>query len=236
MRQERVCSICNWEGEKFLPCNPHFSHDESRKISGECKCPVCDSRSRHRAVMLLLKRLDLPVANQRILHVAPENFLVSYFGTKRPLQHEKIDKYVDQYPKNTVTEMDLVDVKFADHSFDFAFCAHVLEHIPDDNKAIRELYRILVPGGIAVLMVPIYPIEKTADLYDKGPDSMGHVHQPGSDYFKRYKAAGFAVNIYNLDKLYDPIQYGLRIGWDQIAVCHKPKNRITGLFRRLRYL
>lgn len=236
MQKERICPICNWQGEKFLPNNQNFVHDEGRQVSGECKCPVCDSRPRHRAAMLLLKKLNLPTVNQRILHVAPEKFVIDYFNTKNPVQYQKIDKYIVQYPENTVTEMDLVDIQFADHSFDFTFCSHVLEHIPDDNKAISELYRVLAPGGIAVLMVPIYPIEKTADLYVKGPDSMGHVHQPGLDYFKRYKTAGFAVDVYALDKWYDPKQYGLRLGWDRIAVCYKPKNKIVGLFRHLRHL
>jgi len=131
--------------------------------------------------------------------------------------------------------MDLVDVQFLDNTFNFIFFFFLLEHIPNDKKAISELFRVLAPGGIAVLMVPIYPIEKTADLYEKGPDSMGHVHQPGLDYFKRYRKTGFAVDVYALEKFYDPTQYGLRIGWDKIAVCYKPKNKVTGLFRRLHH-
>ncbi len=235
MQKERICPICNWQGEKFLPNNLNFSHDESRRVSGECKCPICDSRPRHRAAMLLLQRLNLPQSNRRILHVAPEKFLFNYFNTKNPTDYQKIDKYIEQYPANTVSQMDLIDIQFPDNTFNFAFCSHVLEHIPDDKKAMSELFRVLAPKGIAVLMVPIYPIEKTADLYEKGPDSMGHVHQPGLDYFQRYRETGFAVDVYALDKFYDPEQYGLRIGWDKIAVCYKPKNKVTGLFRRLRH-
>lgn len=237
MQKERICPICNWQGERFLPNNLNFVHDESRQVSGECKCPICDSRPRHRAAMLLLQRLNLPKSNLRILHIAPEKFLLDYFGTKNPIDYQKIDKYIEQYPANTVSEMDLIAIQFPANRFDFTFCSHVLEHIPDDKKAIGELYRVLVlvPGGIAVLMVPIYPIEKTADLYEKGLDSMGHVHQPGLDYFERYKAAGFSVDVYELDKFYDPIQYGLRIGWDRVAVCYKPRNKIARLFRRLHH-
>jgi hypothetical protein len=120
----------------------------------------------------------------------------------------------------------LFALTFANDSYDFIFCSHVLEHIPDDKKAISEIYRVLKPGGTAMLMVPIYPLEKTADLYPKSPDLMTHVHQPGLDYFKRYEKAGFSVNVYYPEKIFDKEKYGLRAGWDPVAICYKSPNTI----------
>ena len=66
------------------------------------------------------------------------------------------------------------------------YASHVLEHIPDDHKAIAEIRRVLRPGGIAILGVPLVG-EKTVEY--GGPDSRdyGHVRAPGYDYFQRMK-------------------------------------------------
>ena len=132
--------------------------------------------------------------------------------------------------------MDLTALTFANNSYDFIYCSHVLEHIPNDKKAISEIYRVLKPGGIAMLTVPIYPLEKTADLYPKSPDIMTHVHQPGLDYFKRYEKAGFSVNVYYPENLFDKEKYGLRTGWDPVALCHKSKNPLMLLLRQYKAL
>lgn len=219
----KICPICGWEGDFFLPCNPNYADDESRQLAHDCKCPQCHSHHRHRGVQLILQQCQLPRADSRMLHIAPENFLTTYFAQKTS-KYIKIDKHPENYPSTTVTEMDLTQLSFADDSFDFVFCSHVLEHIPDDRKAMREIYRVLAPQGIAILMVPIYPLAKTADLYPKSPDIMTHVHQPGLDYFQRYRQAGFAVKIYYPEKLFDAEKYGLRKGWDPVAICYKGKN------------
>jgi len=225
------CPICGWEGEEFLPCNPNFAHDDSRQLSSNCKCPNCNSHHRHRGFMLILQRFDLPKAHANILHVAPEDFMATYFE-QRAHQYIKIDKHLERYQPNTVIEMDLTALEFSNNAFDFIFCSHVLEHIPDDQKAINEIYRVLKPGGIAMLMVPIYPLEKTADLYPKSPDIQTHVHQPGLDYFKRYEKAGFSVNVYYPENLFDKEKYGLRTGWDPVAISHKSKNPLMLLLRQ----
>ncbi len=216
----RTCPICGWEGTEFLPCNARFAHDDSRQLSSNCKCPECGSHHRHRGFMLVLQKFDLPQPGAEILHVAPEGFMEAYFDDRAD-RYVRIDKHIEGRRSGNVTEMDLTDLEFSDRSFDFIFCSHVLEHIPDDRKAIAEVYRVLRPGGVALLMVPVYPLEKTADLYHLSPDIQTHVHQPGRDYFQRYEDAGFSVTVRYPEELFDREKYGLRAEWDPVAVCLK---------------
>lgn len=221
MNSVRECPICGWYGEEFLPRNLNFSHDDSRQIHRDNKCPKCSSGPRHRSAWLTMHMLNLTGENKDVLHVAPEPFLVDLFR-KNSKRYIAIDKYIDnRFGNIQVKEMDLTELTFLDNNFDFIYCAHVLEHIPDDIKAISELYRVLKPGGTAVLSVPIYPIEKTADLYPLSPDGMGHVHQPGKDYFKRYINAGFLIDIIYPEDFFNMEKYSLRAIWDPIVIAKK---------------
>jgi SAM-dependent methyltransferase len=219
----KTCPICGWEGDAFLPQNLKFSHDESRQLHRDCTCPQCRSHHRHRSAWLTLDKFSLPGEGKHILHVAPEPFLVERFR-KGSASYTAIDKYVDErFEANLVLEMDLTDLKFRDDQFDFIYCAHVLEHIADDRRAISELSRVLRPGGIAVLSVPVYPIEKTADLYHLSPDAMWHVHQPGRDYYKRYMRAGLSTTVIYPEENFDMGRFGLRAIWDPVVIARKSR-------------
>lgn len=56
-----------------------------------------------------------------------------------------------RYP---VVEADLRETPFASGSFDVVLCNHVLEHIREDVAAMRELGRIVAPGGLVIVAVP----------------------------------------------------------------------------------
>jgi len=98
---------------------------------------------------------------------------------------------------------------YADNSVDIFLCSHVLEHIPEDRKAMRELYRILKPGGFGVVLVPlVIGIEETHE--DPSIDTIAlrwkyfgmgdHVRQYGRrDFVKRLAAAGFRVEQLGID-------------------------------------
>ena len=147
----RECPICGWQGEEFLPQNMNFTEDESRQLHRDCTCPNCKSHHRHRSAWLTLDLCKLPQPNLDILHVAPEPFLVSRMQNKAN-SYTAIDLFIDErFDGIDVKKMDLTELDFEDNSFDFIYCAHVLEHIPDDRKAIRELYRVLRPGCTAAL-------------------------------------------------------------------------------------
>jgi SAM-dependent methyltransferase len=116
-----------------------------------------------------------------MLHFAPEPFFREFF-TRRFGQYETADlkrKGVDH-------KVDLQQLPFGDKTYDFVFASHVLEHIPDDHKAIFEIHRILKPNGMAILPVPIYS-EKTIEYPEPNPHEFFHVRAPGTDYFDRYE-------------------------------------------------
>ncbi len=100
--------------------------------------------------------------------------------------------------------MDITNIPYSDCEFDVIVCSHVLEHVSDDRKAISELFRILKPGGWALLLVPIDPSRKETfeDPTITSPEERlhyfwqeDHVRLYGLDYRDRLEAAGFIVNI-----------------------------------------
>ena len=97
---------------------------------------------------------------------------------------------------------DATDLPFEDESFDFVICVHVLEHVPDDRKALREFFRVLRPGGEAVLQVPPSDLAVTREdpsvVTARGErerlfGQYDHVRLCGADYGERIAEAGFEV-------------------------------------------
>jgi SAM-dependent methyltransferase len=101
-----------------------------------------------------------------------------------------------------MVEMDVTSIQYPDDCFDVIYCSHVLEHVPDDRAAIRELYRVLKPGGWAILQVPISADATFEDPTVTDPDARerlfgqdDHVRRYGPDYADRLAAAGFLVSV-----------------------------------------
>lgn len=114
----------------------------------------------------------------------------------------------DLYAKDVMEHFDLCDIPYSAETFGVIYCSHVLEHIPDDRKAIAELYRVLKPGGFAVLNLPIYGELTVEDSSVTDPAERrrlfgqeDHVRSPGLDYVERYRAAGFRVDLAYARKL-----------------------------------
>jgi SAM-dependent methyltransferase len=140
-------------------------------------------------------------AAKSVLHVAPEpsigRSLRGAFGT-----------YVagDLDPRLAGGHrVDVTDLPFPGASFDMVFASHVLEHVADDRRAIAEVRRVLRPGGIAVLPVPVLG-ERTIEYPEPNPGEGGHVRAPGLDYFDRYRAAFDRVEIVSSADVPDRIQ------------------------------
>jgi SAM-dependent methyltransferase len=96
--------------------------------------------------------------------------------------------------------MDLMNIPFADAAFDLVLCSHVLEHVADDHRAMREIRRILTERGHAVLLVPITRARTLEDASITDPAERArvfgqhdHVRAYGPDFADRLRAAGFAV-------------------------------------------
>jgi SAM-dependent methyltransferase len=126
------------------------------------RCPGCGALERHRLLWLYLNDGILATRTNpyRVLHCAPERCL------SQNLRHLPGVEYlsIDLTPQNGAVRMDLTDLWFRDKLFDLVICNHVLEHIPDDRKAMRELLRVCKVGGIGLLNVPFDP--RRADTYE----------------------------------------------------------------------
>jgi ubiquinone/menaquinone biosynthesis C-methylase UbiE len=130
-------------------------------------------------------------------------------------------------------KMDINDMPFEDNSYDVVFCNHVLEHIPDDVHAMKEIFRVMKPGGWSILQVPqIYEMEKTdEDLTITDPKERerrflqdDHFRLYGKDYADRLKSAGFEVEENHLVKELAPglaDRYGLPLT-EVLYIARKP--------------
>ncbi|HLW17875.1 MAG TPA: methyltransferase domain-containing protein [Actinomycetota bacterium] len=142
------------------------------------------------------RETDLLCGPRRLLHIAPEQGLLERFASADQVTYVKGD--IDS-PLADVA-LDLRATPFPTGCFDAIVCSHVLEHIADDRTAMKELARILRPGGWALLMVPFYPERRT----DEDPSASrqerlirfgqeDHVRTYGGDYVDRLHDAGFDV-------------------------------------------
>ena len=97
---------------------------------------------------------------------------------------------------------DICDLPFSENTYDIIFCNHVLEHIPDDTKAMQELYRVLKPGGMAILQIPqdlsrakTFADDSITDPKERAKvfGQYDHVRIYGRDYFDKLRSIGFEV-------------------------------------------
>lgn len=188
----RYCPVCRMPFERFGKVGIVPRED--------AKCTSCGARERHRLVWLYFKRMtDLfDGCPKNMLHVAPERTFENL------LKHHLGSGYLtaDLHKSSAMVRMDITDIDYADDTFDVIYCSHVLEHVPDDRRAIRELHRVLKSDGWAVLLVPI-----TADITFEDPSiteptdrlrlfgNKDHVRKYGPDFVERLKEAGFKVKV-----------------------------------------
>jgi len=165
-------------------------------------CPICESLDRTRLLYLyLLHKTDLFQKPQKILHFAPEKAIED-----RMRQLPNVDYLTaDLYAGHVMIKVAITDIQFPDNFFDAIICNHVLEHVIDDRKAMREIYRTLKPGGWAILQVPIsLVLEKTYEDFsitteagrEQAFGQSDHLRLYARDYKDRLEQAGFKVNLF----------------------------------------
>jgi len=164
--------------------------------------PSTFSLERHRLLWLYLKnKTDFftNTENKKVLHFAPEQCFYKRFKTQQNIQYTTTDLLS---PLADV-KADICNLPFEDNSYDIIFCNHVLEHIPDDTKAMQELYRVLRPKGMAILQIPQDLSRETTfednTITDKATRAKifgqyDHVRVYGKDYFDKLRNFGFTVN------------------------------------------
>jgi SAM-dependent methyltransferase len=142
-----------------------------------------------------------------VLHVAPEGPLVHLFRARREIAYVPADLDPLQYRElGGVTFADVASLPWDDDSFDLILCNHVLEHVPNDRKAMKELYRVMRPGGTGIVQVPYAQnlANTIEDPFINNPTEQehrfgqrDHVRIYGSDYILRLEQAGFKVDLFD---------------------------------------
>ena len=166
---------------------------------------------------------------KRLLHVAPEPQFARLFRRVPGIRYVSMDISGARRP---TIQGDLARLAFADGSFDAIYCSHVLEHVPDDRAAMRELRRILRPGGWAILQVPGLRGPTTyEDAAITTPEGRlaafgqeDHVRRYGRDYIDRLREAGFDVTVERYALTFpddERRRYGLSDS-EEVFFCRRP--------------
>lgn len=185
--------------KKFLP----YGYEKQRE---NVLSPSTLSLERHRLLWLYLKQeTNFFTAPLKVLHFAPEQAFYKRFRNLKNLDYTTTDL---NSPLADV-KADICDLPFEDNSFDFILCNHVLEHIPDDTKAMQELYRILRPGGTAIFQIPqdlsrekTFEDDSITDPKERSKifGQYDHVRVYGMDYFEKLREIGYQVEEVDLTK------------------------------------
>lgn len=179
--------------KRFLP----YGYESPRE---NVLSPSTLSLERHRLLWLYLQNeTDFFTKPYSVLHFAPEQAFYKRFKKLKHLNYTTTD--LDS-PLADV-QADICNLPFADASFDVIFCNHVLEHIPNDQKAMEELYRILKPKGWGIFQIPqdlqratTFEDDTITDQKERAKifGQYDHVRIYGRDYFDKLRAVGFTVH------------------------------------------
>ncbi len=216
------CPICNRSFRKFMP---YGNQGLPNRL-----CPNCLSLERHRLLWLFLnEKTDFFSASASVLHIAPEQPFLKRFKKLKNL------KYITADLVSPIADVktDIRDMVFENNKFDWVICNHVMEHIDEEQKALKEILRVLKPEGRAILQVPIdYNRAATYENPDitspaereKHFGQYDHVRQYGLDYDKRLKKAGFITKTDHFIEIISPeMQEKYRLDKQElIYMCQKP--------------
>ena len=187
--------IDNKSFRKFLP----YGYEVQRQ---NVLSPSTLSLERHRLLWLYLtNETNFFTSKKKVLHMAPEQCFLTRF---RKLDHDYVTADIDS-PIADVTA-DIINLPFNDNSFDVIFCNHVLEHVQDDTKAMKELFRVMKKGGMGIFQVPqdlnrdiTFEDNSITDPKERAKifGQYDHVRVYGRDYFDKLRSVGFKVEEVN---------------------------------------
>ncbi len=207
-----ACPLCDHTFRAFIPL-----------ANGGRLCPYCGSLDRNRRLWLLLRNRQL--LRGEVLHFSPARCLARLFKDRKEMTYVTSD-FESEFPADH--RYDLTELPLSDGSVDLLICYHVLEHIPDDRQAMRELYRVCRTGGQVVVQTPfregtIYEDSQITDPADR------LVHFGQADHVRIYSVeglqerltdAGFRVEVCTFPASDESAYYGLRSG-ETVLFAHK---------------
>lgn len=208
---------------KFLPYG--YGHVRENVLA-----PGTLSLERHRLFWLYLKNETTFFSEHlKVLHFAPEQSFLKRFKKLKNIDYTTTDL------NSPIAEVkaDICNLPFEDNAFDFIICNHVLEHISDDTKAMRELYRVLAPNGTAIVQVPYDKNRKTTFEDDSISDpkerakifgQYDHVRIYGMDYFEKLASVGFSV---------EAVNYTATLSEEEIEKYRLPKGELVPICKKL---
>jgi SAM-dependent methyltransferase len=221
------CPVC---GGRFR----RMRHGRGRR---DVQCPRCGSYERVRALWLFLRdQTDLTRGSHRVLHFAPEPSIAAAIRALPGVDYLS----ADLAPGAAMEVVDITAIPYGEGSFDVVVCSHVLEHVPDDRRAMSEVFRVLEPGGGAYFMQPV-DFERAETYEDPSivaPEERerafkqhNHVRVYGRDVAGRLRGAGFEVVERRYTEELDPAlraRYALQQGdaterEDVVFVATKPR-------------
>ena len=213
------------DGKQFKSFLPYGYENPRENVLS----PSTLSLERHRLLWLFLKsNTNFFTANLKVLHFAPEQAFYKRFRKLENLDYTTTD--LDS-PLADV-KADICNLPFDDNSYDVILCNHVLEHIPNDHKAMQELYRILKLGGWGVLQIP-QDLKRTNTFEDdsitdkrertKIFGQYDHVRIYGRDFFDKLRNVGFKV---------EEVDFTAKLSQDEINKYRLAKGEIIPLVRK----
>lgn len=190
--------FCPWCRRSFRAFVAYYSGDQ---FFGDRYCPNCRTFARHRLLWFYFQQHPALLADvAHLLHFAPEPRIAHELQRRyRPRRYTTVDVAIPMVRLHS----DIMHLALADQCVDRILCNHVLEHVVDDRQAMRELYRVLQPAGIAIITVPMNGLMTT----DEDPNladprererrfgQHDHLRLYGADFVQRLETTGFQVEI-----------------------------------------
>jgi len=224
------CSCCDKSFGRFktLDIDPlNHNYDFFKYTRLDVICPYCGSWSRHRVLADYLEKHINTMDSKMLIFAIPRAY-ITYFQRNK-------QKYLsaDYYNRMADVKADIQELPYRDNEFDFISCDHVLEHVPDDTKALSELRRIVKPGGVVAISVPIMSCLKKT--YEDGsvvsPEDRwrefgqaDHLRVYGMDFIDKLHAVGFNVEIidgFTLDERIVPTMAASEDDYNKLFICKK---------------
>ncbi|RYG27520.1 MAG: SAM-dependent methyltransferase [Chitinophagaceae bacterium] len=203
--------MCAHSYERFIDDLPSGENrdaiEKNNVIAGYGKniiCPNCFSTARERLVLIMLNE-HFKVEGMKVLHLSPEKHTYNFLKQKAEVITADLRPGFYKHIDAGAREVDLMKLPFTDDTFDLVIANHILEHIPDDARAMQEIYRVMKSGARAILQVPYSesisttledPLIHSARDQSKLFGQKDHVRiYAFNDYIGRLRKAGFTVNV-----------------------------------------